>query len=287
MFYQITSTSKQAIHQLIARRMHESEQTAYLQQLIIQIRADHPTLSCRAMYFKLRPAGIGRDNFERLCQQQGFSSINKRNLSRTTDSSGVIRFDNLLITTPLTHINQAWSSDITYFEVKGRFCFITFIIDCYSRRILGHKASGTLTTEQTTLAALQQAVKARGGKVPPQMIFHSDGGGQYYDKAFLQYTATHHMRNSMCEFAYENGKAERLNGTIKNNYLIHFNINSLEELHKSVDRAVSLYNNERPHKALKYQTPVAYENSSVILQPQTASIVPVAAPTFIQQLRDQ
>jgi transposase InsO family protein len=131
------------------------------------------------------------------------------------------------------------------------------------------------------------AVKARGGKVPPHMIFHSDGGGQYYDKAFLQYTAKHHMRNSMCEFAYQNGKAERLNGTIKNNYLIHFNINSLRELHKSVDRAVTLYNHQRPHKALKYQTPAAYENSSVILQQQTVPLNPVAAPTFIQQLRDQ
>ena len=81
------------------------------------------------------------------------------------------------------------------------------------------------------------------------------------------------MRNSMCEFAYENGKAERLNGIIKNNYLVHYKIKTYAELQKGVDRAVSLYNNERPHKALKYQTPIGYEKRGVILQQQTEPIM--------------
>ncbi len=73
----------------------------------------------------------------------------------------------------------------------------------------------------------------------------------------------------MCEFAYENGKAERLNGIIKNNYLKFYEINTFEQLHKNVDRAVALYNIQRPHKSLRYQTPVAYENKIVLLQQQT------------------
>ena len=69
----------------------------------------------------------------------------------------------------------------------------------------------------------------------------------------------------MCEYAYENGKAERLNGTIKNNYLNHYMINSFKQLEEKVDLAVTLYNRDRPHKALNYQSPIKYENSLVIL----------------------
>jgi putative transposase len=249
--------------------MQQAEQVGYLVPLITQIRQDHPTLSCRAMYARLQPQGIGRDRFEELCRDNGFSMERKRNPFRTTDSSGVVRFDNLLENLILSRINEAWSSDITYYEVRERFYYITFVMDCYSRRILGYAVSSRLTTEQTTLPALRQAVRARGGSIAEQLIFHSDGGGQYYDKDFLSYTSDHKMRNSMCEFAYENGKAERLNGIIKNNYLRFYQTNTLEQLEKNVDRAVTLYNTERPRQALHYQTPVAYENKWLLLQQQT------------------
>jgi putative transposase len=249
--------------------MRQAEQAGYLVLLIAQIRQDHPTLSCRAMYAKLQPQGIGRDRFEQLCKSNGFSIEKKINLLRTTDSSGVVRFDNLLENLILSRINEAWSSDITYYEVNKRFYYLTFVMDCFSRRILGYAVSSRLTTEQTTLPALRQAVKTRGGSIAPQLIFHSDGGGQYYDKEFLSYTDHHQMQNSMCEFAYENGKSERLNGIIKNNYLRFYETSTFEQLQRNVDRAVTLYNIERPHKALKYYTPIDYENKIVLLQQQT------------------
>ena len=96
--------------------MHDDEQIGYLSKLIVEIRADHPTLSCRAMYYKLQPETIGRDRFEAMCFNLGFQSTRKINLHRTTNSSGVIRFENLLIQLTLTTINQAYSSDITYYE---------------------------------------------------------------------------------------------------------------------------------------------------------------------------
>ncbi len=47
------------------------------------------------------------------------------------------------------------------------------------------------------------------------LIFHSDGGGQYYDKEFLKLTKHCAIQNSMCEYPWENGKAERINGVKK------------------------------------------------------------------------
>jgi hypothetical protein len=179
MLYRSLPISKQAVHQWLDSSLQQAEQRGYLLPQIAQLQQDHPTLSCRAMYAKLQPEGIGRDHFEQLCRHHGFSTPRNLNTCRTTDSTGVVRFDNLLENLMLSRINEAWSSDITYYEVGDRFYYLTFIMDCYSRRILGYSVSARLTTEQTTLPALKQAVGARGGTVPPQMIFHSDGGGQY------------------------------------------------------------------------------------------------------------
>jgi transposase InsO family protein len=268
-FYQALGISKQGIHQMLERRMHSYEIEAYVIKLASQIRRDHPTMSCRAMYYKLKPPQLGRDKFESLCYQLGFMSERVKNPYRTTDSSGVVRFENLLDGFTPTYSDQAYCSDITYYELGSRFYYITFVIDCYSRVILGHSVSITLTTEHTTLAALIMAVKVRGGKIPEGVIFHSDGGGQYYDKSFLAFTKAHGMRNSMCELAYQNGKAERINGVIKNNYLRHYPIKTFTELIKCVDRSVRLYNSEKPHKALNYRTPLEFEKQLLLLNQQT------------------
>ena len=181
------------------------------------------------------------------------------NYSRTTDSQGVIRFDNLTIGLKLSGINQLWVSDITYFEVYRKFYYLTFILDAYSRLIVGYSVSKRLFTEQTTLTALEMAISCRKGIDLTGTILHSDGGGQYYDKEFLKKTQSLGIVNSMCEYPWDNGKAERINGVIKNNYLRHRSIGSFSELVKEVDRSVKLYNEEKPHKALKRVSPLTFE----------------------------
>lgn len=270
--YGICGISKQGFHQYIARRNRIAEEQAYIIEMIRTIRMDHPTMCCRAMYYKINPIFMGRDRFEALCRAHGFTVKRKRSGRITTDSSGVKRFENLTQDLTLDSINQVWSSDITYFEIDNSFYYLTFILDNYSRMILGHAVSNRLLTEQTTLPALKRAIKRRKRDVPNGIIFHSDGGGQYYDKHFLDLTSRYNMRNSMCEYAYQNGKAERINGVIKNNYLRHWSINSLTELTKSVDRAVRLYNQEKPHSSLYRKTPVEFEESLLTLDQHNDAI---------------
>lgn len=230
-----------------------------LLKIIHEIRQDHPTMGVRDMFYKIRPETMGRDSFERFCREYKLMSHVPKSFRRTTDSTGVIRFDNLIKSTTLTHIDQVWQSDITYYELNKRFYYITFIIDAFSRRIVGHHTSERMHTEQTTLPALNMALKTRKHKTPQDLIFHSDGGGQYYDKNFLALTEKNKIRNSMCEFAWENGKAERINGVIKNNYLRHKSIKSFSELIKCVDQSVQLYNSEKPHIKLKRMSPISFE----------------------------
>jgi transposase InsO family protein len=270
-FYSSIGISKQAVHAYLERQSMHKSYSQQLLFLIYQIRKDHPTMGCRDMYFKMRPERIGRDAFERFCKEEGLMSERPVNYHKTTDSRGVTRFDNLIIGQRITHANQIWQSDITYFELSGRFYYITFIIDSFTRRIVGHQVSKNLTTESTTLPSLKKALKTRKNTSLDGLIFHSDGGGQYYDKEFLSLTRHNKMQNSMCENPWDNGKAERINGVIKNNYLKHRVITTYESLVWEVDRSVQLYNEEKPHIELGRKTPIQFEKELLHLQHQAKS----------------
>jgi putative transposase len=269
--YRSIGISKQAFHQKMDKVLKQRSEKQQLLLLICQVRQDHPTMGLRDMYYKLNPQTMGRDAFESFCKLQGLIAEKRRNFRKTTDSTGVTRFDNLLEKTNVTRINQVWQSDITYYEVRDRFFYITLVEDAYSRRIIGYSVSIRLTTEQTTIPALKMAIKARSKDqmLTDGVIFHSDGGGQYYDKEFLRLTSKAGIHNSMCAYPWENGKVERLNGVIKNNYLKHRNINSFESLRKEVDHSVFLYNNEKPHIKLGRKTPIQLENDYLCIGQQS------------------
>jgi transposase InsO family protein len=243
------------------RLSRQRQEELHLLLLIQDIREDHPTMGIRDMYYKLGPMSMGRDRFEYFCKAESLLVTRPKNYRRTTDSYGVVRFNNLLENLEINKINQVWQSDITYFDLAGKFYYITFIIDGFSRRIIGHSTSRRLFTEDTTLPALQMAIKLRKQQKLSirGVIFHSDGGGQYYDRNFLLLTNKCGIQNSMCKYAWENGKAERINGVIKNNYLKHRTIKNIEQLVIEVDRSVLLYNKEKPHIALQRTTPESFE----------------------------
>lgn len=232
------------------------EEKAQLSLIIKDIRTEHPKMGAKVLYHKIQPHYMGRDRFIDFYNAAGLKVAKTKNFRRTTNSNGVIRFPNLLIGFELTDVNQVFVSDITYYELNGRFVYLTFIMDLFSRKIKGFSLGKTLRTIDTTLLALNMVMKNLPKECQP--IFHSDGGGQYYSKEFLSMTK-HKFKNSMCENVYENPHAERVNGTIKNDYLIPLNPIDFSQLNKFLKRTVDKYNNERPHQSLRYLTPSAFE----------------------------
>lgn len=77
-------------------------------KLIYSIREDHPSMGMRDLYFKILPESMGRDSFENFCKFNNLWSKKPKNYRRTTYSSGVIRFDNLLQNMTINNIDQAW-----------------------------------------------------------------------------------------------------------------------------------------------------------------------------------
>ena len=226
----------------------------------MQIRKDHPRLSCREIYFMVSPRYMGRDKFEEFCFSQQMKVKRVKNRYRTTDSYGVMRFPNLLLELDeLTGVNQLWVSDITYYNIKDKVYYLTFILDIYSRKIVGYSVSKTLKTGDTTIKALTMALIQQNIDNHSGIIIHSDGGGQYFSMDFKALTKTYGMRNSMGKSAYENPHAERINGIIKNDYLIPYQPLSFLELESMLTKAVYLYNTERPHSSLNRLSPYEFE----------------------------
>jgi len=259
LLYRVIGMSKQSFHQRLGRNMMYMERSHQLLPLIRQIREDHPRMSSRLMHKLIAPAHMGRDRFEAFCFENGFKVDVKRSFQRTTNSLGVTRFDNLLTDFEVTGVNQVWVSDITYYRIGEKFYYLTFILDLFSRFIVGYSTSVSLYTEHTTLPALRMALKGR--KTRKWLIIHSDGGGQYYCKEWLALTRKSKLRNSMCESVYENPHAERINGTIKNDYLIPYGPEDYDQLVTMTDKAILKYNYERPHQSIGNMSPHQFERS--------------------------
>jgi putative transposase len=264
--YEVYDMSKQNFHQRLAEHGYRKEEEAVLLYMVERIRENHPRMSAKVMYRMIQPGTLGRDKFIRLCLDNGHGVKRKKKNPRvTTNSIGVTRFPNLIWDLEVTAVNQVFVSDITYFELNGRFYYLTLIMDLYNREIVGSSESETLQTESTTIPALRQLARSRGEQNIKGAIFHSDGGGQYYSKEFKALTEKLGLRNSMTEEkVYENSHAERLNGTIKNDYLYPYQPKDRESLKKAYTKAIWMYNNEKPHDSLNGLTPVQYREKGVV-----------------------
>jgi transposase InsO family protein len=250
---------------MFRRRKYKHEEQQQLVPLINEIREDHPRMSARDMYIMLQPETMGRDQFERFCLESGYRVKKLKNYRVTTNSLGVTRFPNMIKDLEVTGVNQVFVSDITYFEIGSRVYYLTFIMDLFNREIAGWSASDNLRTENTTLPALRKVVWERGRSNLKGAIIHSDGGGQYYCNEFKELTMDLEMINSMTEErVYENSHAERLNGVIKNNYLYPYAPKDLRSLKKLLDKAVMMYNTEKPHRALGKSTPSKYLKDRIV-----------------------
>src|SRR5213075_676308 len=106
--YRAIGTSKQNMHQRLEHQLDQLEEKEQMKKIIVQVRTDHPTMGARALYRKIRPTTMGRDRFYNWYRSEGYQVKRRKNWRRTTDSTGVIRFDNLVAGRELTGVNQVW-----------------------------------------------------------------------------------------------------------------------------------------------------------------------------------
>jgi len=257
--YDLLGISKQAHWKYMVSYIVFQQNKDLISRSMIHLRQLHPKMGAKKMYTVLDPDCMGRDAFIDLYSELELRLKKERCYTRTTFSCPSSKYRNLTINRIFVDINELWSSDITYFSIGFNiFLYITFIIDVYSRMILGYCVSQDLSAK-ACLKALEMALNSRNKISYNNLIHHSDKGTQYTSNAYTGLLTQYKIKISMCDSVYENTHIERVNGIIKNEYLAHMNIKSLTECQRTLNKAVKLYNTVRPHWSLGGLTPEAYE----------------------------
>lgn len=245
--------SKQAVHQRAVRHSHYQGQFAKLIEKADKVRKEHPGCGVEKLYYRLRPDFVGRDRFIETMMSLGYRVKVKKNYRRTTRGLSTA-YPNLIKGLVVGTPNRVWQSDITYFYVGDRFYYGVFIIDVYTKKIVGYQVSNHMQST-ANIKALRMALKNNGA---PQ-YHHSDRGAQYHATAYLKLLKENNCKVSMGKSAQDNSYAERINGTIKNEYLDHWKPKTFESLKKMVNRAVKQYNKRRLHDSLDRMSPEVFE----------------------------
>jgi putative transposase len=257
--YTQSQVSKQAAFQAWQRQEHLLMVVEDLQEQVAAIRCDHPVMGLRKIYHMLAPLPVGRDRFETLMGEVGLGVARTHSAHITTRPQRHLLYPNLVEGTTITGMHQIWATDITYYRLGSRFAYLVFLMDVYTRVILAAVASTHMRAEANIEALRRALAFSAGQRVSLSTVHHSDRGGQYIDIEYCRLLSSHGFEISMCAYAYQNAYIERVQGTIKNEYLQHRSIHYVDQLQEELDRAVLLYNTERPHQALpNWMTPSAY-----------------------------
>ena len=143
----------------------------------------------RKMHHAMARAGwqVGRDQIARLMKAAGLQGVRRGRKPVTTRPSGMPDARPDLVERHFTaeRPHQLWVADITYVRILGGFCYVAFITDVFTRRIVGWAVSASLHTTGLPLLALEHALLSTGASRGRQgLIHHSDRRAQYVSLAY-------------------------------------------------------------------------------------------------------
>jgi transposase InsO family protein len=204
---------------------------------------------------KKMKGSIGRDKFFDILRKCGLLVKRRKKYVTTTESwHRFHKYKNKLKGKLLTGPNQAYVSDITYLRTTEGFVYLFLQTDAWSRMITGWSLSESLAIEGA-IKALQMTIQQC--KNTEGVIHHSDRGIQYCCNEYVKILTEHKMEISMTEenHCYENAMAERVNGILKEEFLLDEEFADKASALKAVKEAIASYNNRRPHWSLNLCTP--------------------------------
>ena len=198
---------------------------------------------------------MGRDTLNTILKVNGMLVKPLRQYRKTTSSAHFFKKHKDLVTgKDIIRPEQVWVSDITYIFNRNRHYFLSLITDAYSKKIVGYNLDETLTAE-LVIESLKSALKNR--KYKSNLVHHSDRGVQYCCNEYQQILRRFGVRTSMTESSdpYTNAIAERVNGILKQEFLLEERDCSLAEMKVIIKQSVEAYNNIRPHLSCNLMTP--------------------------------
>ena len=240
---------------------------ALLSEKIACIHRDsHETYGAPRIHFELRTLGIrcARKRVARLMREAGlFGCGGRRRKVRTTLRLQAER------TTPAPDLvmrnftpeapDRLWVADITYVRTWEGWLYLSFVLDTYSRRVVGWSMTNHLKTE-LVLDAVNMAIYNR--RPAPGLIHHSDRGSQYTSVEFGSRLKEAGLLPSMGSVAdaYDNSMAESFVSTLKRELIYRHSWPSRQVVRMAIFEYIEgFYNLRRRHSALGHLSPSEYE----------------------------
>jgi putative transposase len=161
--------------------------------------------------------------------------------------------------------NRLWVVDFTYLDTDAGKAYAAFVLDVFSRRIVGWAVTDHHLTE-LPLAALEMALyaRARAGQDVKDLVHHSDAGREYTAIRYRNVLADFEAVASIGTIgdSYDNAMAESLNGLYKTEcYYQQESWADVREIELATSSWVAWYNSTRPHSSLGDRTPIEYEHA--------------------------
>lgn len=153
-------------------------------------------------------------------------------------------------------------TDITYIPYKGVFCYLSTIIDAYTKQILSYVLSESLEVD-FVLETVNQLIENHGVSLTTKTMIHSDQGCHYTSCSFIQLVKDKGLRQSMSRRGncWDNAPQESFFGRMKDHIKLKLKeCESYEEVKKVVDDWMDYYNNERYQWRLAKLSPNEYYN---------------------------
>jgi putative transposase len=272
--------SRQAHYKRLACERWRTEQHTTVVAMVHEERRNQPRLGTRKLHYMLHEPlqrqgiKIGRDALFEVLRQASMLVPPLRAFHKTTNSRHFYRrHPNLLKDGPMKVVpagcEQVWVADVTYLRTREKMVYVSLITDAYSRKIVGWHVHDGLGTDEVS-KAFKMALRQRQTSQP--LVHHSDRGIQYCSGEYQRIHARHGISCSMTDGydCYQNALAERINGILKMEYLLHTPAD-LQQAKRMVRESVRLYNEARPHLSLEYETPDAVHRASLAAQRQPAT----------------
>ncbi len=256
------SLARSTYYKARAPAHHRTQADTALRTAIETVAAQWPAYGYRRITQELYRRGIHANHkrVARVMRQQALTAHRMRRFMTTTDSDHDLPVypNRAGLLCPITP-DCLWVADITYIRLRSGFVYLAVILDAWSRRVVGYAISRFIDV-RLTLAALEAAVADR--QPMAGLIHHSDRGSQYAAAAYRQRLTDLGIEGSMSRKAnpYDNAKAESFMKTLKHEEVLAYDYDTMEDVTQRLPRFITeIYNRQRLHSALGYQTPEEYE----------------------------
>jgi putative transposase len=248
-----------------------SERVVEDERLLAVIEKTHEANYCaygyRKLWLALGRAGehVGRDRVKRLMRVNGIQGAKRRGKPwRTTISDPAAARSPDLVNRDFSadRPDALWLADFTYLRCWEGVVFFSFVIDAFSRRIVGWQFASHMRTD-LVLDALRMALTRRQAGADVQLIHHSDAGSQYTSYAFQQVLDDHAVLGSIGSVgdAYDNAMAESFVDTFKTELIADRVWRSRAQLELAIVEWVAWFNNDRLHQSLGDRPPAEFEQA--------------------------